>query len=602
MSRTHWVHAIFGAMAGFGFWAVIDLARKVEDPWFWPGLAVFTLSFGAAVLAMLGEFGPRRALIAGGMIALFAAGLVQWQACGFSPTTQVFETGHVLLAALILSTLPIPFAMTLMRFGSAGWHDYPDLFMDSWSVVVRFASAALFASISMGVLFLLAELLHFVGVDLLRDLLREEAVSMAVGGAACGLGLAVVYELSDMISPVLVLRLLRLLAPVVLLVVAIFVVAFLLQGATFRLGGLSASEVLITTALGAISLVSIALDQDDAEAVQGSFMRGVARTLAALVLVLAGFLVLVYWRRLTEEGWTPGLVVGAAAVAVICGYGLAYGWSALRPGGWMGRIRRANIVMAIGIFGLAALWLTPLIDPERIAARSQIARYEAGAIKATGLPLADMRFEWGAAGQLGLEQLRKKSADDQELASLLEELDAAQNRWDFYEAERRMKAIYAGTPEEWRAVIARVPAASDLPTPLLDKILQQVMGPSVRPEDCRGAGSRGITGCLLLRADLVPGLPGDEALMVIGYASNAQYSTTLLAESAPGQWTSVSGIAFARNGAGEPLTGQALLEAIRSGAFAIEPAGIQQLRIGDSAFVLNEGGLVASVETFYLPR
>ena len=591
MSRTHWYHVIFGAMAGLGLWAVFELARQGEDLWYWPGLAVFALSFGAAALAMLGEVGPRRALLAGGAIALVAAGLVQWQAQGFVPSVQVFETGHVLLAALILSTLPIPFAMTLMRFGSAGWHDYPDLFMDTWNVVVRFASASLFASVSMGVLFLLSELLHFVGVDLLRDLLREEAVVMAVGGAACGLGLAVVYEFSEMISPVLVLRLLRLLAPVVLLVVVIFVVAFLLQGATFTLGGLSASEVLITTALGAIALVSIALDQDDAEAVQGRFMRSVARALAGMVPVLAALLVLVYWRRVSAEGWTPTLVVGVAAVAVICGYGLAYGASALRAGGWMERIRRANIVMALGIVGLAALWLTPLIEPEQIAVRSQIARYQADTVKVVDLPLAEMRFDWGPEGQAGLAQLREMAAEDTELAALLTELDAANSSWEFYDAERRMTAMFSGSHEEWLAAIERVPAG-DIPQPLLDTILRDVMGNAIKPADCRGEGNRDISGCLLLRADLVLSRPGEEALVVIGRDRTVQYgNTTLLTLAASGEWIGVTGVAFVRNGADAQLTGRALLEAIRAGDFAIEPAGIQQLRVGDSAIVINEGGL-----------
>ena len=43
----------------------------------------------------------------------------------------------------------------------------------------------------------------------------------------------------------------------------------------------------------------------------------------------------------------------------------------------MERIRQGNIRVALGIIVLAALWLTPVLNAERISAQSQLARFEA---------------------------------------------------------------------------------------------------------------------------------------------------------------------------------------------------------------------------------
>ncbi|MEZ5685277.1 MAG: hypothetical protein R3D78_04995 [Paracoccaceae bacterium] len=590
MTRSHWLHTVFGALAGAGFWGVVEVLDRPGTADFWPGLVVFVLALSGAALAMLGEFGPRRALLAGGAIAAVAAGLVLWESRGYTPPAAVFESGHAFLAVLIVASLPVPFAMTLMRFGSAGWHDYPDLFMDAWGVVVRFASAALFASLALGVLFLLGELLSVVGLRFLTEWLREPLISFAAGGAACGMGLAVVYELSDMISPVLVLRLLRLLAPVVLLVVVIFVGALPMQGMDHLFGHLSTAAVLIPTALGAISLVSIAVDQDDAEAVQGRFMRWVVRALALMVPVLGGLLGWAFWLRISEYGWTPGRMTGAAGAAVICAYGLAYGWAALRGGAWMERIRRANIVLAMGVVGLAALWLTPLIAPERIAVTSQLARFAAGKLELRELPLAEMRFEWGQAGQAGLEALRAQAGQNPDLAARLAALEAAETAWDFRRAEDMPQARSPEARLAWRGALEVLPAGADLPEALLEAVLANPSMRELAPEDCAGGDGAQVTGCVLLRADLISWLAGEEALLVIGRSASYAHNSWLFYLPQGAQWASTQAGAFEADWpAPDRLTAPELIAALRAGGFVLEPSGVQQLRIGSTTIVINEG-------------
>ena len=158
--------------------------------------------------------------------------------------------------------------------------DYVHLFDVSWSILVRYSAAWLFVGLFWAVLFLSHALLEIVGLSFIEDLIDIDGVPYVVTGFALGLGLSVVHEMRDYLSPFLVLRLLRLLVPVVLLVVAIFVVAALLQSPGELFGSLSRAATLLSVALAMICLVSISLDRGDADAVQTPWMRGATAALA----------------------------------------------------------------------------------------------------------------------------------------------------------------------------------------------------------------------------------------------------------------------------------------------------------------------------------
>jgi hypothetical protein len=109
--------------------------------------------------------------------------------------------------------------------------------------------------------------------------------------------------------------------------------------------------------------------------------------------------------------------MAANIAAVLVAYGLAYAGAVALRHHWMARIRQANIWLALGVVVLCLLWLTPILSPEAISARSQLNRAVAGGT-AEEMPLWEMSQDWGRAGQAALVTLAETRP---ELAQAIEE-------------------------------------------------------------------------------------------------------------------------------------------------------------------------------------
>ncbi|MES2550875.1 MAG: DUF4153 domain-containing protein, partial [Pseudomonadota bacterium] len=124
------------------------------------------------------------------------------------------------------------------------------LFLEAWSVVLRFAAAGAFTGLVWLVIYLSDALLEIVGVKVIGDLLRHELVMLALGGGIFGLGMAVIDDLSDLLSPYVVLRIFRMFLPVVLGVMVIFLIALPFRGLEGLARGLSPATLLLTMVAG----------------------------------------------------------------------------------------------------------------------------------------------------------------------------------------------------------------------------------------------------------------------------------------------------------------------------------------------------------------
>ncbi|MCE8421832.1 DUF4153 domain-containing protein, partial [Rhodovulum sulfidophilum] len=136
----------------------------------------------------------------------------------FDGIESMFSVAGSVLPVLILALVPLPF---LVAADQGNWRDYPALFTAAWTLTVRMAAAWLFTALVWGLLLLSNALLELVGVDVIGRITDTDMGPWLVTGLALGLALAVVMEYSDLISPALVLKLLRILLPLVLCVVAL---------------------------------------------------------------------------------------------------------------------------------------------------------------------------------------------------------------------------------------------------------------------------------------------------------------------------------------------------------------------------------------------
>ena len=190
---------------------------------------------------------------------------------------------------------------------------------------------------------------------------------------------------------------------------------------------------------------------------------------------------------------------------------------------------------------LAILWLSPLISPETLAVRSQMARYESGAADLRALPLWEMQAEWGVAGQRGLERLAVRAAEQgqEALAERLALLERDDARWALQRDD-------AGAPADeaaLSAVLRVLPEGAALPEGLAAAILQANAASFIG--DCAEPRADGLPACLLVLTDLVPADPATDAVLLragarrvtlmSGTAGNWQFATASDPALAPGE-------------------------------------------------------------------
>lgn len=577
MRRTRVV--LRGAMAGIGaagglclyalgeVWRADVLPERLMIP-----LAVLGLAFFGGWLAMTGPLRPWRAAIGAAVVAFAAAALVSLVGLRFDTMADLAREPWHVLALLLAAVLAQPFWIAASRHN---WRHYPTLFLESWSVVVRVSAALLFTLLVWLVLYLSDALLGLVGVEAIGRFIEADGVPFVLSGAVLGLAMAVMDELSDVVSPDLLLRLLRLLVPVLLAVIAVFLLALALRGFDRLFGAFSVAGTLIAVSAAAILLVSVAVDSEDAEGVVARPIVLATQALAALVAVPALLAAWALGLRVAEAGWTPARLAGMAAAAVAVGYGLAYLWALAGGGRWRTRVRAGNRAMAVGIIALSALWLSPLLNAEAISARDQVARYRVGQIPPDRLDLVALQ-DWGRPGARALEQLGKLSLDPAQVALAVRLQDLAAGgtgRPDPAAARSELAKLMPVSPADAMEVRATILAALE-PWEI---------------EDWRSAcGHRlpdGRPACVLVVADFWPGLAGREAVALFLMPQGGLRHEALVPDRAGTGWQRRGTLV----GTGEGPVGDAATEALtalQDAAPILVPVPQYQLQIGETGLTI----------------
>jgi hypothetical protein len=479
-------------VAGYGLVRLADADLLSGRPLM--AAVAFALTFFTALMGMEGPLRGLRAAFGAALMAVVVAGLLLLASLRFDPAEGVFDTPMVVLACIILALVPMPF--WIARNGP-GLRHYPTLFGESWAIVVRYMVAWLFVGAFWAVIVLSDGLLQLVGLRILDQVLTVGAVPWILTGGVLGLGLAVVQDLSDYISPFLILRLLRLLLPVILGVTAVFLVLLPMRGISGLFEGLSVAATLLAMAAATATLVTTAVDQTDAEATQTAILTQSARGLCLLLPVIAALGAWAVWLRVDQYGWTPERIFAAEVAVLALGYGVLYIIAVLRGSGWMARIRQANIVMAAALLVMAALSLTPLLNAQAISAGSVQTRLADGRMPVDALEPALLE-RWGLAGAALLSDLRDRAKEpgQEALAARLE------GREDDKDILAQVKDLLPLQPAD--AVTLRDAYLDTLARYEVQSVLS----------GCKRSLPDGGAGCVMVMADFLPAQPGQEGLLI----------------------------------------------------------------------------------------
>ena len=402
--------AVVGTLCGFGLWLVADwLPDQVDQPRMVLLLSAWLLGFSVAALLACG---PLRSLLAMSYAlghALVVALLVWWMSFRYAEVGDFLQSGHPVAAAAAAILLPLPFIIAHER-APRGFRDYGFLFDQSWSMVLRGGAALVFAGLFWLLVFLSDAVLRLVGFELLGDLIEQAWFAFSFTGLALGLAAGVLRDFEAVIATVrgVILRLLRLMLPVIAVVIGLFLVLLLVQGPAEAFARLSAAATMIGIVLGAVTLITATIDTGEASQGPG-WMRAVARGLALVLPVPAAMAGWAVWVRVAEHGWTPMRGVAAILCVIVVAYALTYFVAALRPRGWEGWQRLANTWCAVFIIVLAVLWMTPALNVERMSAVSQVNRLLDGRTAPDEFDTA-LLLRWGMPGAAQYQRL-KRAAD-----------------------------------------------------------------------------------------------------------------------------------------------------------------------------------------------
>ena len=571
----------FGALAAFCLWVLADSwGNNFLDAR--PFLALFTFAavlFGVS-LALTGPLPIGRSVLGGLMLAVPVSALITWAGFRFNEASQFLDDPSALAIAGLIVLFATPFVSTFLT-DRARWLEYEALFDTAWAIAVRYVAGWLFVAVFWIVVFLSNALLELVDIDIIDVLFDVDWVRFALSGAMLGLGLAVAFELRDYVSPRLVLRMLRLLLPILLAVVAVFVAVLPLRGLTQLFGDFSSAATLMGVAIASISLISIALDRDDHYGINTRGMKAAARALAFLLPVLSGLALWAVILRVAQYSWTPERVLAATVAAVLLLYGAIYALAALRGRGWRGAIRKSNVTMSLVALTVAALWLTPVLNPERISAQSQLERYVSGKATVDQLPLWELSADWGRAGQAVVSQLRLQAeqAPDGVLSTRLAALDAAESRFQF-ERSVENETVRQQLGDLVSLIAVRPEGAVTLSSDMFSELPQYRL---TRVRDGCTRSEPDVPTCVWIVGAFVPGLPAEDQGILL-FASDGRVAANHMILDDGVVQDRVRELYDNQDGTWGALPRDAI-EQVLSGAFSIVPSGILALEIGDNRLV-----------------
>ncbi len=568
--------AAIGGLGGSAFWLLLDyLPNRLDDPRVLLLLASFAAAFFIPLLLLNGRLPIRAALAFSLAVAVAASAVFFWASFRHVRVEGFLETGHPIFALTLLIWLPLPFILA-HRTAPAGWRDYEGLFDHAWSNFVRMVTAFSFTGLFWIVVLLSDQLLQLVGFGLLGDLIEKLWFAMPLTGIVLGLALAVLDEMKVIVSTLrsLALQLLRLLLPPVAVVVGLFIVLVPFRGLEQVFGSLSAAGTMLAIAMGAVTLISASVDGRDADAAGSRLMVLCGKALSLLLPVITGIAIYAIWARVAQYGWTPARLAATLLALVAFGYALAYAGSVLMGAGWCARIRTANRSMAIVAMGLALVWLTPVLNAERLSANSHIARFNAGRLGVTDLDLWSLKEDWGQAGTAALQRLRKlaEQPGETELAMRFTQFDQAENRW----ADRAGSSDPV-SEDALAQLIAKLPVrpiSAEVPPDLYAEIPWGMRAPILAA--CR---TNGTGGCVLVVGKFDPSRARTDGVLfwVDPKQERARIATISASHHTPGYRFRIDPVAL--GGDFEAESGKQLISAILNGEFAFAPARLNALEI-----------------------
>ena len=408
-----WIMAAICAVAGLVFDLLVDFSTNAAPPPLRQAAAAF-VAIAAVSFVMTVE--QRRWLWALGFALAWGmvVALIGWFTAGYNRQPEIFE--FPFLSGVFAVLLAAPLFQTVRDEGA--WRfPYARLHAHAWTDAVIGAASLAFVGITFLLAWLIAGLFDLIGIDVVKELLKEEWFGWMLAGFAFGAAVGLLRERDALVSTLqrLVMVVLAVLAPVLAVALAMFLFSIPFTGLSkLWNSSIPATPLMLVAAAGAVLLVNAVIGNGRDDRAGSRVLRLSALLLLLCVLPLALIAALSLGQRIGQYGWTPERMWGVVAVAVAIAYG-AVGWwaAARRRGEYDNALRPLQTKLAIALCGLALLLALPIVDFGAISARSQLARFADGRTPADKFDWQAMAFDFGPAGRAELKAMARSGRPDQ---------------------------------------------------------------------------------------------------------------------------------------------------------------------------------------------
>ncbi|MBZ0068294.1 MAG: DUF4153 domain-containing protein [Thiobacillus sp.] len=483
------------------------------------------------------------------------------------------------LALLVFMLIPLTSGWARGTTGATlgAWH-YPRLFEHAWRNAVVTIQAGALTGLFWAVLSLGAQLFHLIGVEWPKETIEKAWFAIPVTTLSIALGLRTGLRRAAFTVTLRNhwLTLTVWLLPLASLIgVAFVLTSFAGVGKLFE-RGLSAFFLLWFAAFWITFFNSAFQDGQNVPALH-RILRRVLPFAAPALLAVVGLATWALLLRIQQYGLTPDRIWGMLAAMVALAYGGGYALSvrARTAARWMPGIAPANIVASLIMSAGIILLLSPVLDANRLATASQMARLQAGQVQADDFDVAALTRQ-ERAGADALAELRLQRGPDGKPSKLALRAEDALNNANRY----RDNAF--DEPDEQVAVLSEridiYPAEKPLPAGFTD-FLRQDMGKWDAWQRRQSCFARHQTRqrCTALLIDLNHD-GQDEVVLWQGDAYRSAVYTQ-----AGQQWQKTGGLMVSGGGTPESVRAE-----LATGAYATQPVRWDELRVGKTRYQVFE--------------
>ena len=366
-------------------------------------------------------------------------------------------------SSLVAWFIALPFLQARLRENAFSF-PYARLFDDAWRNTLLVTNCALFTALFWVLLALWAGLFMVLNIGFFKDLFTSRFFFYVATAMAMSFAVSLEEKEASALGALRrhLLAFKTRLLPLAALIVILFLGALPFTGLDPLWSTGRTTPLILSLQVAIIALTNSAW-QDGAQ--PPPFSKPVQWLTRAAITSLPVLSIICIWslsQRIDQYGWSVDRVWAAVLVGLTTLYAAGYGISAVMTG-WMPTLGAVNTWMAMLAIATLLAVHTPLLDPQRMSANSQIFRLLSGRVEIEKFDFNYLRFELGRSGDEALKALTELSGHPkaEEIRTKAKQALTLQNRYGTREESIPAKEQIAANLEPKPAATKISPAFVD---------------------------------------------------------------------------------------------------------------------------------------------